>query len=306
LISVLILLMALSPRVISPRCCGSQSAASANKAQQSPKAKEAQAHYQAGLAALEKNDLAAAEEEMQAAAKLAPKDALIRYKLAVIQAKRDERQASLKNIDVARALGLPKNLDEEALKLAADVIMKQLQANVAKSKKMEAWLDQLHWLDDRRIFSKAVNHDSECAKDYHSIYNVLNLQPDYKEGILSGSLTLQETHRVEGTGASGCPDAPKLESHRDAVLRVVVKPDDGINDGKIRMFAKLESCNGNACDMLGHEFDQGLDHGPDQGTEAYVVDKGPAGPVISISVLSDGDKDGRVDEEFKQLRRDRS
>jgi Tfp pilus assembly protein PilF len=50
--------------------------------QQTADADSAKRHYQAGLAALEKNDLAAAEEEMQAAVKLAPKDALIRYKLS--------------------------------------------------------------------------------------------------------------------------------------------------------------------------------------------------------------------------------
>lgn len=85
MISVLVAMMALSPGVISPRSCGSLSAASASKAQQSPEADSAQRHYQAGLAALEKNDLAMAEEEMQAAAQLAPKNALIFYELAVIQ-----------------------------------------------------------------------------------------------------------------------------------------------------------------------------------------------------------------------------
>src|ERR1700724_2210055 len=109
------------------------------EAQQAADADAAQRHYQAGLAALEKNDLAAAEEEMQAAAKLAPKDALTFYKLAVIQSKRDEGQPALKSIDAARKLGLPKNLEDEALQLAADVIMKQLQANAAETKKKDAW-----------------------------------------------------------------------------------------------------------------------------------------------------------------------
>jgi hypothetical protein len=47
------------------------------KSQQKAEADAGQRHYQAGLAALEKNDLAVAEEEMQAAARLAPKNALI-------------------------------------------------------------------------------------------------------------------------------------------------------------------------------------------------------------------------------------
>jgi hypothetical protein len=60
------------------------------------------------------------------------------------------------------------------------------------------------------------------------------------------------------------------------VLQVVVKRDDGINDGKIRILATLESCKGNACDTLDRE------------TKAYAVEKGEGGPLISISVLSDG------------------
>lgn len=46
------------------------------KGQQTPESDSAQRHYQAGLVALEKNDLAAAEEEMQKAVNLAPKNAL--------------------------------------------------------------------------------------------------------------------------------------------------------------------------------------------------------------------------------------
>jgi hypothetical protein len=71
-------------------------------------------------------------------------------------------------------------------------------------------------------------------------------------------------------------------------LQVVVKPDDGINDSKIRLFATLESCKGNACDSLERET-------------VYIVEKSEGGsPVISVSVLSDGDKDGRMDEEFRK------
>jgi tetratricopeptide (TPR) repeat protein len=73
--------------------------------QQAADADAAQRHYQAGLAALEKGDLAAAEEEMQAAARLAPKDALIFYKLAVIQSKRGEWEAGIKSVSVAQKLG---------------------------------------------------------------------------------------------------------------------------------------------------------------------------------------------------------
>ena len=297
------------------------------EAQQATDADAAQRHYQAGLAALEKNDLAAAEEEMQAAARLAPKNALIFYKLAVIQSKRDEWQPALKNIDAARKLGLPKKLEDEALQLAADVIMKQLQANTAENKKKFAWFDDVEWLEGKYIYTKMLNHDSDCVKDYHWIDNILELEPEYDKSEFSGTLRLRERHRVSETGAAGCADAaaalssgsggeskgesaaaeskaetkaaPNKESNRDlnkdsyreAVLRVVVKRDDGINDGKIRMFATLESCKGNACDTLERET-------------TYIVEKGEGGgPVISIGVLSDGDKDGRIEEQFKRAER---
>jgi hypothetical protein len=52
-----------------------------------------------------------------------------------------------------------------------------------------------------------------------------------------------------------------------------------------------EWCSGDACDTLERE------------TTVYVVEKGEGGgPLISISVLSDGDKDGRAEEQFKRQR----
>jgi tetratricopeptide (TPR) repeat protein len=309
------------------------SSSGGGEAQKEADADAAQRHYQAGLAALEKNDLAAAEEEMQAAARLAPKNALIFYELAVIQSKRDKWQSALKNIDAARKLGLPKNLEDEALQLAADVIMKQLQANTAENKKKDVWFDQMEWLQGKYIFTKMLNHDSDCVcvKDYHWIDNILELEPEYDKSEFSGTLRLREGHRVSETGATGCADAaaasgspaeskgdsaagakaetkagPNKESngesnrelnedsYREAVLRAVVKRDDGINDGKIRIFATLESCKGNACGTLERQ------------TTAYIVEKGESGSaVISISALSDGDKDGRIEEQFRKQRGNR-
>ena len=293
--------------------------------QQAADADAAQRRYRAGLAALEKGNLAAAEEEMQAAAKLAPKDAMIFYKLAVIQSKRGEREAGIKSVSVAQKLGLPKKLQEAANQLSAEMIVKQLQANTAENNKKFAWFDEVDWLQGKYIFTKLLNHDSDCVKDYHWIDNILDMKPEYDKSEFSGTLMLRERHTVSETGAAGCADAsaasgssgeskgdsaaagskaetkaaPNRESNKDsyreAVLRVVVKRDDGINDGKIRMFATLESCKGNACDTLERE------------TMVYIVEKGESGsPVISISVLSDGDKDGRVEEHFRKQRGNRS
>jgi hypothetical protein len=73
---------------------------------------------------------------------------------------------------------------------------------------------------------------------------------------------------------------------------MVIKPDDGINDGKIRMFATFESCKGNACDTLDRET-------------VYIAEKEGGSPMISVSVLSDGDKDGRMNEKFREQRPNR-
>jgi hypothetical protein len=282
----------------------------------------AQRHYRAGLVALEKNDLAAAEEEMQAAARLAPKDAMGFYKLAVIQSKRGEWEGGIKSISVAQKLGLPKKLQDAANQLGAEMIVKQLQAKTAENNKRFAWFDEVEWLQGKYIYTKMLNHDSECVKDYHWIDNILDMKPEYDKSEFSGTLTLRERHTVSETGAAGCADASaasgsppgeskgdsaaagsKAEtkaasnknSYREAVLRVVVKRDDGINDGKIRMFATLESCKGNACDTLERE------------TTVYIVEKSEGGsPQISISVLSDGDKDGRIEEQFRKQRGNRS
>ena len=285
------------------------SGSESGKSQKAADADAVQRHYEAGLAALEKNDLVAAEEEMQAAAKLAPKDALIFYKLAVIQSKRDEWQAGIKSLDVAQKLGLPKELQDGANELAANMIVKQLQAKVVEQNKKDAWLNQLSWLEGKHLFVKSLDHDSECTREQHSFHSVLNIQRDWKKGVLAGTLRLHERLYAQSTGASGCSppsssssstststssstssssSAPKLESYREALLQVVVKPDDGINDSKIRLFATLESCRGNACDSLERET-------------VYIVEKSEGGsPVISVSVLSDGDKDGRMDEEFRK------
>ena len=257
--------------------------------------------------------------------RLAPKNALIFYKLAVIQSKRGEWDAGIKSVSVAQKLGLPKKLRDAANQLGAEMIVKQLQANTAENNKKFAWFDEVEWLEGKYIYTKMLNHDSECVKDYHWIDNILDMKPEYDKSEFSGTLTLRERHTVSETGAAGCADAsaasgssgeskgdsaaagskaetkaaPNRElnkdSYREAVLRVVVKRDDGINDGKIRMFATLESCKGNACDTLGG------------GTTVYIVEKSESGsPQISISVLSDGDKDGRIEEQFRKWRANRS
>ena len=186
--------------------------------QQAADADVAQRHYQAGLAALEKNDLAAAEEEMQAAAQLAPKNAMIFYKLAVIQSKRGEWEAGIKSISVAQKLGLPKKLRDTANQLGAEMIVKQLQARTAENNKKFAWFDEVEWLQGKYIYTKMLNHDSDCVKDYHWIDNILDMKPEYDKSEFSGTLTLRERRTVSETGAAGCADAsaasgsPRAES----------------------------------------------------------------------------------------------
>src|ERR1700721_1118190 len=173
----------------------------------------------------------------------------------------------------------------------------------------------MEWLQGKYIFTKMLNHDSECGRDYHWIDNILDMKPEYDKSEFSGTLTLRERDTVSETGAAGCQDASAAsgsssgsvsrslsgsggeskgdsaaarskaemkagsskDSYREAVLRVVVKRDDGINDGKIRMFATLESCKGNAGDTLERE------------TPVYIFEKSEsATPHFSLGFLRGG------------------
>ena len=76
--------------------------------------------YKVGLAALDAGDLSTALQEFEAAARLSPDNALIRYNLAIVYQKRGAFAAALENLERAVTLGLPDHLQ----KLAADLLPK--------------------------------------------------------------------------------------------------------------------------------------------------------------------------------------
>ena len=67
----------------------------------------AEAHYRTAVLAVKAQDLAVAAEEMNEAAQASPENALIRYGLAVIQARNQQPELALPNLENAMRLGLP-------------------------------------------------------------------------------------------------------------------------------------------------------------------------------------------------------
>jgi hypothetical protein len=82
------------PLVYNPAVTAQTSSAQAPKqaatasAALTPDQREAQKHYRIALEALKDNDFATAADELTAASKLAPKNALIWYNLAVVESKK--------------------------------------------------------------------------------------------------------------------------------------------------------------------------------------------------------------------------
>jgi tetratricopeptide (TPR) repeat protein len=80
---------------------------------------QAKKHYRVALEALKNNDLESAAEELYKAAELVPKNTLILYNLAVVQAKQGKVQKGLSNVERALELGLPEKEKEAAEELEA-------------------------------------------------------------------------------------------------------------------------------------------------------------------------------------------
>jgi Tfp pilus assembly protein PilF len=79
-----------------------------------PEQKEAQKHYRIALEALKNNDFSTAADELIAASKLAPKNALIWYNLAVVESKKGDSASALQHLHKAQSLGLPKSVQDDA------------------------------------------------------------------------------------------------------------------------------------------------------------------------------------------------
>jgi hypothetical protein len=93
-----------------------------------PQEKEAQKHYLIALEALKNNDLTTALQELNAAAKLAPKNALIWYNLAVVESKSGNANAALDDVQKASNFGLPNPIQHDADELEAKLTYETRQA----------------------------------------------------------------------------------------------------------------------------------------------------------------------------------
>lgn len=114
-----------------------------------PQEKEAQKHYRIALVALENNDLSTAQQELKAAADLAPGRALIWYNLAVVESKKSDPVSALNDLQKAENLGLPKSQQTDADHLEA-----KLTYEARKNTQKEEFVEKLN--EFRTEFSKAA------------------------------------------------------------------------------------------------------------------------------------------------------
>lgn len=105
---------------------------SAQSAALTPQEKEAQKHYRIALEALKNSDLDTALDELNAAARLAPRNALIWYNLAVVESKRGGFESSMEHFKKAKSLGLPKSVQNEADQLEAKLSYEMERATKKK------------------------------------------------------------------------------------------------------------------------------------------------------------------------------
>ena len=84
-------------------------------------AQDAEPHYQTAVLALKDGNLAIAADEMNAAAKISPENALVLYGLAVVEARNKDPELALPNMEKALHLGLPAKESAEAQTLVASI-----------------------------------------------------------------------------------------------------------------------------------------------------------------------------------------
>lgn len=95
----------------------------------------AEPHYKTAVLALKKEDLAVAAEEMNEAAQLAPENALVLYALGIIQARNEQPEAALPNLEKAARVGLPAAESARVPELLAS-IRYQMRKDQAEQKKV--------------------------------------------------------------------------------------------------------------------------------------------------------------------------
>jgi hypothetical protein len=90
---------------------------------------EAKAHFNVGMAALNDSNYIVALGEFEAAARLAPNNALVYYNLAIVQDRLRDTGDALANIQRAVALGLPPDVKAKADKLSASLTYEREKVN---------------------------------------------------------------------------------------------------------------------------------------------------------------------------------
>jgi hypothetical protein len=255
-----------------------QAGSKSNNGQQSSQEKEAQAHYRVALVALKNNDLTTAEDELRQATQLVPKNALVLYRLAVVQSKRDESSDAMSNLQSAMRLGLPADVKGPADDLQAELTYKlnKLKVQLAERQKSQAWFDQMAWLLGKWTYTKDFRRNYDCGTEFHSIDNSFELHPDPDNGVLTGTMSLVELHTFNRITSGGCPHVSSSEDSLSALLQIVVKPVEQWNNGRTDIFATFESCKGNYCKSLFH------------GTTDYIVTRSDEGPILHIGDLRGG------------------
>lgn len=101
----------------------------------------AEAHYRTAVLAVRADDLTVAADEMNEAAQASPENALILYGLAVIQARNQQAEQALPNMDKAMRLGLPGPESARAPDLVASIryAIKKNEADQKKVTPLKLW-----------------------------------------------------------------------------------------------------------------------------------------------------------------------
>jgi len=127
---------------------------SAHTAALTPQERQAQKHYLVAVEALKNGDLTTALQELNAAAKLAPKNALIWYNLAVVESKSGDAKTALIDVQKASDLGLPNSIQHDA---------DELEAKLTYATRQEALSSKL--AESFRPVQNS-NIDSPCGEKY--------------------------------------------------------------------------------------------------------------------------------------------
>ena len=154
---------------------------------------KAQLHLKIAQAALSKDDLPIATEELKIAIKYAPNNATLYYDLALIKSRQGDFPQAKQLLDQAAKLGIPAELKEQTKDLLASVIY-QLRSKATKV--FQPYLGV--WYGQMETYSHHSN-DPDCTNQVESRIR-LTLQMD-EEGLeLNGNLSLEQW-----VTSPGCP-----------------------------------------------------------------------------------------------------